>query len=161
MKKSVDFVWDKVWTTEDFGQMGWRDVALHGVGFSPYEDKFALDIDYIFEWIEPNSKRSHYDFYVAPATLIFENIHKFEFEMGDAIRTLQIKSIERKDPQRPPNADYIDEDTEWEWTIDFEAGSLLFRSVGYKQYIRKEPVRMDRPTIPLKERGGVKIEFID
>jgi len=151
---------DKVRTERDFDEMGWLDATFHGIAFFPEKYEIALDIDYIFEWLNSEERKGYYDFRVAPATLVFENIHNFVFDMGEAYRTLQIKYIERTDPRKPPNAEYIEKETEWKWTIEFEFGHISFYSVGFKQFIRKEPLLIRSQTLSLEDRGGINFERI-
>jgi hypothetical protein len=77
-----------VWTEADFEQMGWHDVHVHAVAFRPQIFELWLDMDYIFRWVDPHDGETHYSFWVAPATLVFENVYdlKFDIESHDGNR---------------------------------------------------------------------------
>ena len=40
----------------------------------------------------------------------------------------------------PRNAQYIEQNEEWLWTIECQEGEIKFRSAGYKQFVRAKPV---------------------
>ena len=71
-----------VWTEEDFERMGWHDSRIYALAFSPETFELLLDIDYIFQWINPEPGETFYKFWVAPATLIFENVSDVDFDIG-------------------------------------------------------------------------------
>jgi hypothetical protein len=80
-----------VWAEADFEQMGWHDVHVHAFAFRPEIFELWLDIDYIFSWVDPHGGETHYSFWVAPATLAFENVYdlKFDIESHDGVLSLQ------------------------------------------------------------------------
>ncbi len=118
---------------------------------------FAYDTfnNYIFKWVEPVQSGSSYNFWVSPATLVFENVHDLSINISEPFRAIQIQSIERSDPKLPPNADYINRNIEWRWLIDLEIGEISFFSAGYKQFIRKDPTFTTDQSLALEERGGL------
>jgi hypothetical protein len=126
------------WTEADFDEMGWHDSYVHAVAFLPERFEIAFDIDYILKWVEP-SEDEYYRFWVAPATLVFENIHevKLDIEPGDGV---EIAGIHRDEPRRPINAEHIARETEWRWRIETQQGDITLRAVGYKQHFRRAPV---------------------
>jgi hypothetical protein len=147
-----EYVLEKwLWTEADFDQMGWHDSHIHAVAFLPEQFEVAFDIDYILQWVKP-SEDQYYRFWIAPATLVFENIHdlKFDLEPFDAV---EIADLHREDPQRPINADYVRRDIEWRWRIETHQGDVTLRSIGYKQYIRRQPVFSRSQSLDLATRG--------
>ncbi len=143
------------WTEDDFEIMGWHDATLYAIAFSPDKDEFVLDIDYIFKWVSPKKNESYFKFWVSPATLIFENIHNFSLNVGEQYRAIQIQSIERKNPKPPPNLDYVSKNIEWDWVIDLEVGEVIFSSIGFQQFIRRNPVFTKTQSLSMDERGGI------
>jgi hypothetical protein len=145
-----------LWTEADFEQMGWHDSHIHAVAFLPEQFEVAFDIDYVLQWVQP-SEDQYYRFWVAPATLVFENVHhlKVDLEPFDAV---EIADLHREDPQRPINADYISRDTEWRWRIETHQGDISLRSIGYKQYFRRPPVFGTSQSLDLVARGGFSFE---
>lgn len=141
-----------IWTTDDFEKMGWHDCKIHAVAFDEVNYKLLFDIDYIFKWVGPQDN-GYYSFWISPATLIFENVYDVDINLGFDLGTI-IEGLERTSPSKPLNSDYIKKDTEWEWTIETTNGQIRFKSVGYTQYIRKEPVHKKVQEIDFEERGG-------
>ncbi len=68
---------------------------------------------------------------------------------------IDIDEISRDNPQKPKNADFINVDTEFDWTIDTQQGSIYFKSIGYKQYVRQIPKLIHGQYFEMKERGGI------
>lgn len=143
-----------IWDDGDFDQMGWHDATIHGVAFGPGEFEFSLDIDYIFKWVHPADGGEFFRFWVSPCTLVFHNVYDLHLDADPSGATLSIADIHRTDPRKPRNADFIGKEVEWLWTIECHDGELSFRSVGYKQYVRKAPVFSRAQSLPLAERGG-------
>src|SRR5436189_586152 len=87
-----------VWTEADFEQMGWHDVHIHAVAFRPERFEFWLDVDYIFHWVHPQGEQRLFQFWVAPATLVFTNVHSIRFDIESHDGDLSLQSIKRSEP---------------------------------------------------------------
>lgn len=142
-----------LWTQDDYDQMGWHDATIRAIAFLPEADEIALDIDYIFEWIDPAKGETYFNFRVSPATLVFENINDviINLELFDDV---QLQNISRGDSRKPRNAEFIGHDREWNWTFDANVGDITLWSIGYKQFIRQAPVLTHNQILSLDERGG-------
>jgi hypothetical protein len=92
-----------VWTVDDFEKMNWHDCPIYAVAFPANIHEIWMDIDYIFEWIKPEIPTEPFNFFIAPATLVFENIHDLSFDF-DVFSGMEIDSILRDTPGKPPNA---------------------------------------------------------
>jgi hypothetical protein len=155
----MDYQLEKqIWTVADFDLMNWHDATIHAIAFSPETYEFSIDIDYIFEWIEPEANETYYKFMVSPATIVFENVNELMINVDEPYRTIQIQSIERDCPRKPSNADYIDSNLEWKWIIDAESAECSFYSIGYKQFIRQLPIQTQTQTLTMFERGGISFQ---
>ncbi len=142
-----------IWSEADFEKMGWHDCPIYAVGIDDKNFKLLFDIDYIFKWVE--SKLSgKFKFWISPATLIFENVNEAKIDIDCDGQVIEIFEIEREDPRTPKNVKFIEKNTEWKWIIGVQGGDICFRSVGYKQYIRRKPILIENQEIGLKERGG-------
>ena len=141
-----------LWTEADFEQMGWHDARIHAVAFASEAFEFALDIDYILQWIQP-AEDEFYRFWVAPATLVFENVHDVKFDL-EPFEAVEIADLRRDDPQPPRNAQFIGRDTEWRWVVETHQGEISLRAIGYKQHIRREPVFGRAQSLDIAARGG-------
>jgi hypothetical protein len=140
-----------IFTEADFEQMSWHDCPIHALSFTD-DYQLLLDIDYIFEWVLMSNKK-RYQFWIAPCTLIFENVYEIALESNHT--TLIIDSVTKDNPQRPKNAEYLNKDLEYDWLIETTVGEISFKSVGYNQYVRKEPVLLRSQKLDLQNRGGV------
>jgi hypothetical protein len=149
-----------IWTEEDFDTMGWHDSYIHAISFGiNYE--LILDIDYIFKLIQPTEANGYFKFWVSPCTLVFENVNdlKLNIEISEPFE-LQISDITRSNPQRPINADYIKREIEYYWTIETQQGNITLKSVGYKQYVRQQPILQDSSLIGFIERGKASFDRV-
>jgi hypothetical protein len=142
-----------IWTEADFDDMGWHDARVHAVAFLSDTWELALDLDYVFKWVEQDEPSKHYVFWVAPCTLVFSNVVNLELDLSP-YENVTINDITRTDPSVPRNAENIGKSTDWKWTIECADGALTFRSVGFTQYVRQSPV-LGRQSIPLHSRGGI------
>ena len=142
-----------VWTEADFDEMGWHDSQIHALAFLPEHFELAFDIDYIFQWLHPASNETQFKFWVAPATLIFENVYDVEFDIDSYNGGLEIDNIRREDARPPRNAEHAGRENEWLWVIECQEGEIKFRSVGYNQFIRSAPQLGQTQAIDLKTRA--------
>jgi hypothetical protein len=142
-----------VWTESDFEIMGWHDSQIHALAFLPEDFEIIFDIDYIFQWVHPGLNETYFKFWIAPATLVFENVYDLEFDLESYNVELEIDNIRREDARRPHNAQYIGREIDWLWIIECQEGEIRFRSVGYKQFIRALPQLRKAQTLDLKTRG--------
>ena len=142
-----------VWTEADFEQMGWHDVHIRAIAFHPEIFEFWLDIDYIFKWVAPGTGETHYSFWIAPATLAFENLYNVKFDIGSHDGGMELQGIKRSEASTPRNA--VAKQTEWLWSLDCNEGQISFRSVGFSQFIRRPPVLTRVQRLTLAQRGGI------
>ena len=151
-----------IWTESDFEIMGWHDCHIHAIAFDELSEKFelVLDLDYIFKWIDPIAPQKNYSFWIAPCTLIFENVHSLSLDL-QSVDGLEIDNVSRANVRVPRNSEFIHRDKEWDWTIECQEGTITFCSVGFKQFVRSPPVRNDAQSLSLAERGGRSFERID
>jgi hypothetical protein len=142
-----------LWTDTDFELMGWHDCLIHALAFPRDTYDLVLDIDYIFKWVHPVPPERNFSFWIAPATLVFENTNDVIFQF-DVYNGMEIDSIEREKAAAKQNSFYIHRDKEWLWTVSCHRGDLKFRATGFKQYIRSEPKLVNFSYLELQERGG-------
>jgi hypothetical protein len=148
-----------IWDDGDFEQMSWHDVTIHGIAFGPGEYELSLDIDYIFSWVHPAEGETYFRFWVAPCTLVFENVYDLHLEADPYGSTmLEVDHIRRNDPRAPKNAEFVGRGVEWQWTLECHNGEVSFRSVGFKQYVRSAPVLTQQQSLDLPLRGGYSFE---
>jgi hypothetical protein len=97
---SFDSLEKAVWTDADFAVMGWHDATVHAIGFGEDHDRalLMLDLDYIVRWIDPQPPHEYFTFFVAPATLVFENVSHFVADMEPYGAQLEIDGVDRLEP---------------------------------------------------------------
>lgn len=142
-----------IWTEADFDVMGWHDSQIHAIAFSPDAFELAFDIDYIFQWVDPQPNDTYFRFWVAPATIVFKNVHDVEFDIDSYNGKLEIDTIKREDEAAPINAEFIGHAREWLWTIECQEGEIRFRSVGYEEFIREPPQLTATQTVDRQTKG--------
>lgn len=143
-----------LWTESDFERMAWHDVRVWALGFVAEDYEFLLDLDYILEWAAPAPGEEYFQFWIAPATLVFENVTDLQIEL-EPYSDLSLDQIVRGEPGVPRNAEYIGKSMDWLWELDFHVGGIQFRSAGFKQYLRGPAVLRSTQYLPLAERGGL------
>lgn len=133
--------------------MGWHDATVHAFAFIPEKFELLLDIDYILQWVHPQEGETYFKFWVAPATLIFENVYDLKIDLEPALG-IELQDIRRADPKSPANAESIGRDQEWRWTIEAHDGEITFAAIGFHQYFRRAPSFDSVQSLPLDVRGG-------
>jgi len=146
-----------VWTTDDFEQMEWHDNKIYAVAFGINEHKIAIDLDYILEWKGPEGGKAHYEFLIAPATLVFTNVHDISINLLSPNPI--VDEIHRTILGKPKNSGFIEEQIEYEWTIETTEGEITFKSVGFIQSLKGDPKMLDRQSIGSSERGGISFDI--
>jgi hypothetical protein len=140
-----------VWTDADFPVMGWHDSRVHALSVLEDDDlppgRLLLDLDYIVRWVEPARGEQHFTFWVAPATLVFEQAWDITGDIGPLHGSLEIADLHRLDPpdDRPYPA----------WHLEGHEFGLRFRARGFRQYVRARPRHVDRQVLTMAERGGL------
>jgi hypothetical protein len=136
-----------IWTEKDFAQMGWHDATVYGLRLT---QNLELDIDYILQWNKPDIEGFQFTFWVAPATLVFDNPIDLSFELNQSFdnKWLEIDDIELGQT-----------DNKSVWTIITQQGDISFRADSFRQVIRKRPTFQLGQSIPYDERGGFSFGF--
>lgn len=148
LKPQDKYILEKsVWTHADFDKMGWHDVFIHACSFQPEERELLLDIDYIFAWVDPEPPAPYFTFWIAPSTLVFDDVHDFKAELGEPLG-LQIMDLNRIDAHTPFAST-------WTWKLELLQGKMEFLSTSFSQYTRKAPIHHRFQSLTLAERGGV------
>jgi hypothetical protein len=146
-----------VWTEADLEAMGWHDATIHAIALPTDAFELVLDIDYIVKWVNPAEGQTHFRFWVSPATVVFRNLHELSVSL-EPHQQVTIQGIERCDPGKPKNAEYIGRDVEWRWMIECHQGEITFRASGFSQYLRAAPQFGTSQFISVKERGGYSFD---
>ncbi len=135
----------KIWTEVNFDDMGWHDCRIYKMKLAK---DIEFDIDYILQWNKPEIDGLPLTFWVAPATLVFKEVSKLEFNITTAFH----EAIEIQDIKLDKN------NKKFRWTIATQSGSLEFEAESYTQWIRQEPFFQFGQVIPYIERNGFSLE---
>ena len=150
----MDIISKSIWTEKDFETMGWHDCKVHALGSGEEGHEVVMDLDYLCQWVPPQED-AFYSFWIAPATLVFQNVHDLSINLGEPLG-LGIQDIKRTPLGPPFNKDFIGRDLEYQWLLDFLSGDISFKAVGYVQYLRSPPVFCkEKQWLSLQERGGI------
>ncbi|MCU7820753.1 hypothetical protein [Kitasatospora sp. DSM 101779] len=143
-----------IWSDADFDDMGWHYVTIHGLCVQPGDSadslpRLVLDIDYIIKWVHPVAPEKHFSFWIAPSTLVFEDVWDIEGDLafkGTAL-SLDIDQLRRSTPE--------DDRGGPQWHIEGHFFELTFRATGFRQYLRQAPRHAPRLALSHGERGGL------
>lgn len=145
-----------VWDDGDFERMGWHDATVHAIAFGPELFELSFDLDYPFEWVRPAEGECDFQFWIAPCTLVFENV--YDLRLATALTdgwAFEIADLVRSRPRRPENAAHVGRETEWRWTLQGHDGDISFWSVGFRQFVRRRPILSSAQRLQPEERGGI------
>jgi hypothetical protein len=134
----------------DFDAMDWHDNAIHAIAVEPVPDnpgRLLVDLDYIIEWVSPTSPPTTLDFWICPATLVFDPAWDLttDVDMRGWAFQLHLNEITRSEP---------DERGNYEWTLSGDRFTIEVGSPGFTQYLRRPPIFSDGPWLSVEERGG-------
>lgn len=140
-----------VWGDDDFASMTFHDVTIRA--WVADEDAFelALDLDYMFEWVQPAEGEKYFRFWIAPATLVFENVRDVRIDVRSPQGTVQILALRRDDVGLTPNGAF----TERAYVFECVEGALSLVATGFRMFVRRAPVLAQQQRLTLAERGGV------
>ncbi len=139
-----------VWSDADFEQMGWHDVHVHAFRLIVETGEVCFDIDYIFQWVVPVPPDNYYKFWVAPATLVFDNSSDVELHWSSS-NLFELDGISRSG-----EVGHSTGNKSWLWSLNGTiGGSGSLRASGYRMYVRKPPVLIEGQHLTLQERGGI------
>jgi hypothetical protein len=141
------------WTDADFTSMGWHDCRIHAVSIGEYDDdtlppaRLLLDLDYIVRWVSPAGGEDHFTFWIAPATLVFEQAWNISGQIGPLHEVMEIADMHRLAA--------ADNSTDPLWHIEGRNFDLRLRAASYTQFIRLPPQHASRQFLTSAERSGI------
>ena len=139
-----------VWTDADFEVMGWHDCHIHSIGFQPGAWTLLIDLDYIFKWVEPQSPDEYFKFWIAPATVVFENAHAVRIDIESTSGEIEIAGLTRGEPRETPNGEV----KERRYSIGCQEGVLELWATGFKMIVRRAPCLRSAQSLDHDERGS-------
>jgi hypothetical protein len=156
------FLQKRIWTQDDFEEMGWHDANIYGLTFEKKEgDSSAdllFDIDYIFKWNQPIPPSPSFTFWVAPCTLIFQQAFGLKIDLDTNV--YELEGLEIADINLLKVDENDNEAKTYHWDIELQTGNIRFQSQGFKQIVRQKPFHTTGQSLSLDERGGVSFNTI-
>ncbi|WP_444947191.1 hypothetical protein [Micromonospora ureilytica] len=113
---------------------------------APSDLRLRLDLDYIVRRVETAPLRDVH-FWVAPATLIFDNVWDIVGGLHSVCLPLELKSL-RQEPGSQP---------EPSWHLEGRDLDLRFQSSRYTLFLRQPP-RYGRRVLRMADRGGISFD---
>ncbi len=141
----------EIWTDEDFDIMGWHDVSIHGIAFSPHEWSLALDIDYIFRWVSPKNDEKFFQFWISPATKVFESVSNIQFDVPlTPLEPMGISELycKRTDPSSEGLNPAI------RFRIDCHVGEFSIVADSFTMFVKRAPTLQKDQELRAEVRGG-------
>lgn len=161
------------WTDQDFDAMSWDICRIHALAVTDDEgppddltpEEFAeqddlddtapsglslhLDLDYIVRRVEPPVPSRGIDFWVSPATLVFDCVVSITGDLRRLGLPLEMGNLYRLGPVIPRD--------ETAWHLAGRDFDLRFRACGFTLYLRRPP-RCGRRVLRMADRGGISFE---
>ena len=146
------------WTADDFDEMSWHDVHVHGFRFDTFKDDngsadLVLDIDYILKW---EKSGNGFLFTVCRADLRFHEVFGLKLELDYATPTagmcpFSLAGLEREIVKFPTGY----QSYKWRLPINWPKGSLEFQAPGFTQVLTGTPhVQPNQARMDEKRGGG-------
>ena len=131
--------------------MGWHDAIIWSIVADPYAFELMVDLDYIFEWVRPAEGETHFKFWVAPATMVFENAADLRINIESSQGSIEIARFQRETIGPTPNRKFMQS----AYRFECQEGEVSLRATGFKLYARRPPVLSNVQSLELGSRGGV------
>ena len=117
--------------------------------------EFWLDLDYILEWLPPQTEDGNFRIRIAPAVLVFHEVTSLRVAIDyaasrAAIGPFSLGGIERE-PFSYPNG-Y--ESFRWTLEIACPSGEIAFEAPGFIQHLTGRAVETDSQQLNESQRGG-------
>jgi len=136
-----------LWTDCDLEHLGFHDAQVVAMAVTesgePGRSRVLFDLDYLVRWVHPVAPETNFSFWVAPVTLVFEDVWALSGELAHA--DLGIDRIGRL-PEGPGPG----------WHVDGHTFDLHLTSwAGFTMTVRRSPILVHRQRLTLAQRGGV------
>ncbi len=139
------------WDDRDFSAMSFHDVTLWSMVAHAEAFELLFDLDYLFEWVSPGEGETHFKFWVAPVTLLFENVYDVNLRIDSSQGTIEIARLYRECPGPTRNGTL----TEYTYRFECQEGEISLRSTGLQMFVRRRPELRHSQRLGLEERGGI------
>ncbi len=139
-----------IWVDADFARMGWHDASIWAMAANPAAFEFLVDLDYIFQWVQPAPGETYFKFWVAPVTMVFENAADVKVAVESAQGSLEVADFYRVPLDPLPGARV----PRYSYRFDCQEGLISLEASSYKMYVRRPPTLLTAQSLELDQRGG-------
>jgi hypothetical protein len=142
------------WSDADFDAMGWHDAAVHAFALEPalpYPGRLLVDLDYIIEWIKPDPPATAANFWICPATLVFDAALDLVVDVDLTAQSfeLSLDAITRSE---------ADQHGIRTWVLAGHEFTAQLRAKGFNQYLRRQPILSAHQRLTPEQRGGITFD---
>lgn len=136
-----------IFTDADLENLCFHDCRIFAM--TPEGDDLVMDIDYMFEWIEPEEGETGFTHPISPCTLHFKNVE----DMGMFFEgTYPDVSFIMQDCYEEENAFSPEQHT---YKIECLGGNFILRCDGFEMIVRKQPMFVKNQCLSMDQRGGI------
>ena len=143
-----------LWDDSDVAVMGWHDSTVWPMLVNPGDYEFLIDLDYIFEWVEPRTGEVSFKFWVAPVTMVFDNVESLRIDIESSNGAIEIADLYRENPELTSHGEF----TRHTYRFSCQDGEFSLKSTGFHMFVRQTPILCEGQSRNLLERGGVSFE---
>jgi hypothetical protein len=140
-----------VWSDQDFEVMGWRDASIWSMVADSENFEFLIDIDYIFNWVNPGPGETYFKFWISPATMVFQNASDVRIDIESQQGCIEVMDFQRELIGPSPNGRF----TQYKYKFECRQGEIELEATGFQMYVRRAPSRLDHQSFELTTRNGV------
>ncbi|WP_194906702.1 hypothetical protein [Catenulispora rubra] len=161
------------WTDQDLDTLSWDLCQIHAVaitddegppdGLTPEEFleqddlddtapsalRLHLDLDYIVRRVEPPTPFRDVEFWVSPATLVFDCVWSISGDLHALHLPLQMRRLHQQGPTIPLD--------ERRWHLEGDGFDLRFGAWNFTLHLRRPP-QYGRRVLRMADRGGISFE---
>ena len=138
-------------TVNNSPNINWHDSRIYGIGFDGANYKLLFDVDIIIDW-KKNANQEYYDVFLAPATLVFENVWDLSFDIETWNIVLDIENVRAINPKASKNHP---DSLEYEWEMELMQGVIKFKALGFRVFFKDDPKNIPPQDRTVNDRGGI------
>jgi hypothetical protein len=130
----------KVLTEEGAPLESFHDCHMRGMSWNGDEHSFVIALDYIVEWIAPDTSTPNYRFRISRAEIVFESANEVEMSLAwspSQLLVCQIDSVHIEETRTTPNGTV---EKKYVFAPSTTDGVLSLWSTGYEVTLLSEPV---------------------
>jgi hypothetical protein len=138
----------RVLSESDASLESFHDCHVHGFQWRWERFTFAMNLQYILEWISPTDTFSGYRFSVSEGQLTFQNVDdlKISMDWSGVVLDAQIAAVRILNTRTTPNGALM---RHFEIEFDEPEAVISLWSTGYEVNLLREPVISEVPGIPV------------